>query len=200
MSMGHGEHEEWYFKYPSIYRLLRIVLNGGRFTAPVEDYLQTTPEEKVVDVGCGVGDFSKIVKGHYEGYDLNKRFVQYAQEKFGTPQKSFYCQDALSLPKNKRFDKGIIVNILHHFDDQELDRLLSGLKNLVTQYFVITDADWDASNRFQQWLLKKDQGSFFRSRKNLMALISRHFEVKDFDLFETRSGSVQLFRCRAFPI
>lgn len=197
--MGHGEHDEWFFKYPSVYRFLRGAINLDRFTRPVGEYLKARPDETVIDVGCGVGDFSRLVPANYKGYDLNERFVRYAQKKWGNPGKHFYCRDVLELSDEERFDKGMVVNILHHFDDAELRRLLAKLARLVKNYFVIVDADWDSSGRFQRWLLKKDQGSYLRSRKNLQALLSEYFDLKDFSVFNSRSGSVCLFRCRAYP-
>ncbi len=199
MSEGHGEHDEWFFKYPSIYRFLRTIVNLGRFTQPVKEYLRATPEESVIDVGCGVGDFSTVVPGSYEGYDLNERFIQYAQKKFGNGNKSFHFKDVLALPETQLYDKGVVVNIMHHFTDEELKILLARLRKLVTNYFVIVDADWNSSNRFQRWLLNKDQGSHFRDRKDLQALLSQYFDLEDFSVFETRSKSVSLFRCIAKP-
>lgn len=200
MSQGDSEHNHWVFQNPAMYRFLRGVVNGGRFITPVADYLQAQPSESVLDVGCGVGEFSRVVPGRYEGFDLNERFVRYARRKFGNGQKQFFCRNALAMAEEKKsYDKGILVNLLHHFDNAELDRLLRGLKSLVEKYFVIVDADWDASNRFQRWLLQKDQGSFLRPRKELTARLEQHFVVLDFDLFRSRSGSVQLFRCRGVP-
>lgn len=199
MSMGHGEHDEWFFKYPAVYRFLRTVVNCDRFVKPVEEYLKPTKENKIIDVGCGVGEFSRIVPGHYEGYDLNERFIAYARKKFGSSRKHFYFKDVLQLKDGEKYDKGIVVNILHHFSDEELRVLLNKLKTLVKAYFVIVDADWDSANRFQRWLLNKDQGSYFRQREKLLQLLGEFFEIEKFSVFQSRSGSVSLFRCLAKP-
>ena len=40
-------------------------------------YLKVKKNEKVLDIACGTGNFSKVTDGDYVGIDLNKKFVDY---------------------------------------------------------------------------------------------------------------------------
>src|SRR5258708_472929 len=59
----------------------------------------------VLDIGCGIGQYSQITTGRYLGLDLNNRYIAYASRRHPIPNKSFRCQDVASvLDTRQRFD------------------------------------------------------------------------------------------------
>ncbi len=69
--------------------------------------------ERILDVGCGNGRFSKYLEGtDYKGVDFSEKIIEEAEKRF--PKKNFYVGDALSLPfKNESFDKVYGIAVIH---------------------------------------------------------------------------------------
>ncbi len=71
-------------------------------------------EEKVLDLGCGNGRFSKYLEEvDYVGIDFSEKLIEEAKKRFS--EKNFLVGDAVNLPfENEFFDKIYGVAIIHH--------------------------------------------------------------------------------------
>lgn len=89
-------------------------------------------KKRVLDVGCGFGLFGCYFSAMYPeisyiGYDLNAARVKQANlaaGKLGLENATFRVGDARDLNINDEFDAILMVDLLHHIDDQAKQRLL----------------------------------------------------------------------------
>lgn len=89
-------------------------------------------KKRILDVGCGFGLFGCYFSAmypeiSYSGYDLNAgriRQATRAAEKLGLKNVSFKCGDARDLKIEDEYDAILMVDLLHHIDDQAKANLL----------------------------------------------------------------------------
>ena len=113
---------------PAIFHAARFALVGrqGLTKRFLREHLAAGPDETVLDVCCGIGEFAEAATSRYVGVDANERFHPGARRRYaGDERKSFEVGDVLRLSYPARhFDKAIVVNSLHHFSDAEATGLL----------------------------------------------------------------------------
>jgi 2-polyprenyl-3-methyl-5-hydroxy-6-metoxy-1,4-benzoquinol methylase len=157
----------------------RLLGNGNRGLSVVRAALAATPDERVLDFGCGCGGFSRAVPGPYLGIDLDPDYIAFARWRWGSPRRQFATLRLEDLDPREPFDKAIVVNCLHHLSDAAATDVLGRLATLVRRRLVVMDLDPDASNRFQSFLISRDRGRFVRRPRDQRALIEPHFRVID---------------------
>jgi hypothetical protein len=75
----------------------------------------------IFDFGCGDGQFLRKLKGHVEdlsGYDLRKYFVEGVKT---------YSDEEYSLLKNKKIDCVTLIEVIEHFEEDEVSVLIDNL-------------------------------------------------------------------------
>lgn len=90
-------------------------------------------KRKVLDVGCGFGLFGCYFSALYPellycGYDINADRVEMANKAaahLGLKNTKFYAQDADTLTLENQFDAVMMIDLLHHLDDDSKLSLLS---------------------------------------------------------------------------
>ncbi len=155
----------------------RLLGNGNRGLPVIRTALAATPDERVLDFGCGCGGFSKAVPGDYLGIDLDPDYIAFARWRWGSPRRQFATLRLEELDPREPFDKAIMVNCLHHLSDAAANDVLGRLAVLVRRRLVVMDLDPEASNRFQSFLIAHDRGRFVRPPHVQRALLERHFRV-----------------------
>lgn len=180
-------------KSPFWYDLLRRLINGGTFGKYIAKALNSKKDERILDVCCGLGDYSLVVKGEYIGIDSNKSYVDCAIKKYGCEKRKFIKGDVKKIEfERKYFDKAIMINATHHFSDKENLEIFKKVNYFVRDEFIIVDADIKSSNLFQRILLHLDRGKFMRPLEEQLVLASKIFEIKEISHFTTKTKSVSL--------
>jgi ubiquinone/menaquinone biosynthesis C-methylase UbiE len=97
----------------------------------------------VLDVCCGVGELAQVVSSRYVGVDANPRFIEQARRRYaGRDRTRFEVGDVLRLEYPAgHFDRAMVVNILHHFSDEEAARLLAQVRRITRRLVIVIDAD-----------------------------------------------------------
>lgn len=74
--------------------------------------------KKVLDVGCGPAHLYEHLdkSNHYSGFDLNKKFVDYANKKF---RLNLVVGDAANPEVYKKSNVVVVLDILHHLDKEK---------------------------------------------------------------------------------
>lgn len=105
----------------------------------VVNLLDPKPNERILDIGCGVGTFVYAAakrKAIGFGLDYSHESLKAAKilsERFGTKPNSFFTTaSALSLPyKDNCFDKVVVADFIEHITDAEKKILLKEIKRVL---------------------------------------------------------------------
>ena len=122
----------WYY-HPLLYELGAILLQGNRYRNVLSHVAQIVGENKsVLDLGAGTCTLASLLHSSctYEGWDLNRKFVDYYQRR-GINVKFMDCLDYEKYPVADCISLG---NMLHHVaPDQSflLERCLEHAKEQV---------------------------------------------------------------------
>jgi SAM-dependent methyltransferase len=175
--------------------------NGDRALREVAAALAATPDERVVDIGCGTGGFCRAVPGRYVGIDVDPDYVAFARHRWGSVRRRFERVALADLDAGPGFDKAMLINCLHHLSDAEATAVLGRLREVVRRRLVVLDADPEDANRLQAALLALDRGDFIRSRAAQRVLLEEHFRITHEGRFpNTPHTLVQaLFVCEPRP-
>lgn len=186
---------------PAVFHAARYALVGGQRVTRrlLAEHLAMSPDETVLDVCCGVGEFADVVNCAYVGIDLNERFIARARRRHARDlRKRFEVGDVMRLEYAAgHFDKAMIVNSLHHFSDEEAVRLLTEVRRITRKVVVVVDADGTPRGLVRRTLVALDRGRFMRSPEGLAALVRRVFPVERTVRFDVGLYTETLFRCLA---
>ena len=153
----------------------------------VSEFIQPEPNTSVLDVGCGVASILECLNDvDYVGVDHNPDYIAKAQEAFGK-RGSFHVADVSELSGlvNKKFERILLLRVLHHLTDVQCDELLNRCSKLLNPGGALITFDC-AVTADQHWiarrLAKADRGRHARSPDHYLRLISPHFGTVKTDI------------------
>jgi glycosyltransferase 2 family protein len=137
----------------------------------------------VLDIGCGIGQYSKITSSNYLGVDLNDKYIDYCKKKFiHKKNKSFRCADVTSLLDEKaKFDVVLMVDFLHHIPDEIAKKILKTSSLLADQYIICFEPIKEQKNSIGQLIINNDRGNYIRPLNELHKL----FEGTDCEIIDS---------------
>lgn len=161
---------------------------GGFFAArlrALEAYLPIEPGMRILDIGCGPGHIvDHLPPGvQYTGIDVDERNIAFARRNFGTKGKfllGFFDEDLAA--ELAPLDLIMMNGVMHHIDDQELDRTLRNVKAALSphgQLFTLDGCFAPGQPRIAKWLLENDRGEHVRSAPAYHKLLSASFDAVD---------------------
>lgn len=166
---------------PSVYRLFSSVVLGDGYQIHMAEYVKPVTDEKVFDIGCGPGDILDYLPPvRYVGFDINPKYIEAAQLRFGGRGR-FFCGDVglSSLDEEAgTFDLALATGVVHHVDDAHANRLFElACRALKPGGRLITyDGCLVAGQpRLARWVVSRDRGQFVRTQEHYERLASRYF-------------------------
>jgi len=108
---------------PALYHGFALLLGARRSRAEiVRLYVRPEPGDRVLDCGCGPGEFVELLPGvEYVGVDVDDRYVAEARRRFGagaTFRLGPVGPD--TVPEESHYDLILAMGLLHHLDDCEV--------------------------------------------------------------------------------
>jgi SAM-dependent methyltransferase len=153
----------------------------------VSEFIQPESNISVLDVGCGVASILPYLNDvDYVGVDHNPDYIAEAQEVFGK-RGSFHIADVSEVSGliNKKFERILLLRVLHHLTDTQCDKLLGECSELLEPGGALITFDCaltDDQHWIARYLAKADRGRYARSPDHYLRLISPHFGTVKTDI------------------
>ena len=175
---------------PKLFIILRRILenNFKGQRKVIEEKFRGTAGEKILDIGCGTGEFSVLFNpASYTGVDIEPAYIAYAKNNY----KGIFMEgDATSMNfSNNSFDRVVIIGVLHHLSDEVSLRVLKEARRVLKpngNMLVMEDVATPEDGKLTGLLHKLDKGDYIREAEEYRALLESVFEVKD--SFKISSG------------
>jgi len=165
---------------PAISIFLRkiVELNFVAHKNIIEKYFHLEQGEKILDIGCGTGEFSPFfLKEYYVGIDIDDKNITYAKAHYN---QEFKVADARDLPfGDNSFDKILIVGVLHHLSMEDVQKVLQEIQRILVpkgQALIIEDTLCDSP--ITKLMHSLDQGAHIRSKEAWQEILTGNFIAK----------------------
>jgi ubiquinone/menaquinone biosynthesis C-methylase UbiE len=147
--------------------------------------LDIQPGERLLDVGCGAGMGAGLTSGTYVGIDNELTYLRFARKRLKhLSTHSFLSMSALELGfADDTFDKAMMLNVVHHLDEEMLDRFFTELSRVVKNRVFVLDHAPERDNLISGWLVSMDRGAYMRESPELRHILERHYHVEKHDVF-----------------
>lgn len=163
------------WEIPIFYKLLQATLAGAGHSVIKKFLVKKVPKsaKKILDQGCGTGEYSLLFGQRYTGVDLDKNYIAHAKNKY--PGTFMVGNAAKMLIKSNSFDVTFAVGLHHHLTDQQAKKaILESLR--VTKKggkVIIVDAMLPKNRLNILGLLfrKMDRGGHVRKMEETVKLI-----------------------------
>jgi SAM-dependent methyltransferase len=151
---------------PWVYDRLRPLVVGGFDLSRVFAWMEPSPDDVILDVGCGTGFALDHISNfkEYHGFDPDERAIATAQA--AHPQPNIHLSARImtaSDVQTLRPTKALLLGLLHHLTDNEVGELLRTLQLSGTVKRIIT---WDPVYRrgkfLNNMLGRLDRGKYVR--------------------------------------
>jgi SAM-dependent methyltransferase len=156
-------------------------------------------QPRMLDIGCGIGQYASLTSGEYLGVDLNCRYVDHARRRRADARHEFRCVDAAELvAEGERFDLVLMVDFLHHLPDETAASVLATARRLTSGRVVVLEPVTEQHNRVGRWFIDNDRGAHMRTHASLLGLFER--AVLDVEADEDlRLGPIATRAIRSVP-
>jgi SAM-dependent methyltransferase len=141
---------------------------------------------RVIDVGCGPGTNARHFKDvDYLGLDINPGYIADARRRHG---RDFRVADITRLEPDaiEPSDMILVNSLLHHLDDDEVDRTLSALRPLLIPGGAVHILDLVLPDHLSvpRVMARLDRGRYARPLSDWRRLFTAHFDEQDFEPYE----------------
>src|SRR6516165_10480937 len=153
---------------PFVYRLFRTLVRGNGCSIYVSEYVRPVPGEKLLDIGCGPGDILEALPAvDYLGFDINPKYVQAAQKRFGRRGRFFSGDVGLTAIDREAasFDLVLATGVLHHLDDNHAVSLFKVARRALKPggRLITYDGCFVAGQpKLARFVVSRDRGQYVR--------------------------------------
>jgi len=155
----------------------------------VLEIINDIPNKRVLDLGCGDGRYSEVIKDYdyYEGVDFSDSFIAIGKER---NEKNFICADVVDYLSEKRFNIILLIGLITYLEDENVIKLNQNIQKMLEDGGVIILRSVTLKDKGHNKIYY-DSGRW----KNLLRLkpryqIIRRTKKAELDLFEGLKASV----------
>jgi len=178
-----------------VYRVWQAPFAGQKFV-PVLKHNDLGRVRRVLDVACGPGtNAGYFAQSDYVGIDLNERYIQDARRRHGREFIAVDARQYTAAPAD-RFDFILVNSFLHHLNTEDVIRLLSHLRTLLTEdghihilELVLPEEHYSIARLLARW----DRGKFARPIEEWKAIFGELFEQVVFEPYPLTGGGATLW-------
>ena len=157
---------------PYLQKLQRHCLDGYKVTG-LKQILEPFSFKNVLDICCGMGEYSLLKKGRYVGLDNSAQYVLFAKSQY--PDSNFLRGDALNLPfKDNSFDATTFISASHHFPTIDFMNVIREMVRVSRRYIIIDDSKKSYHhNPVRSFFYGLDRGTEFRKFGEVEAILAQ---------------------------
>jgi ubiquinone/menaquinone biosynthesis C-methylase UbiE len=139
------------------------------------------PGRRVLDLGCGIGNYRDEFTGTYTGLDLNPDYIAAARKRYENDRLDVADATALQFPADS-FDDVVSIAITHHLDDKQLVAMVRGALASLSPDGALHVIDavlpYSPNVAFKRWWFGLDQGKHPRPPERLEEVVARAGSVR----------------------
>ncbi len=160
-----------------IYNLAMNFIGARRSRHFIAQVIDASPGHRILDIGCGTAEILDYLPStHYLGVDSSPEYISQARNKFGG-RGTFHCisVDQLPLDSADKFDRILLLGVLHHLSDEQVQLLFKKVSDLLSVNGKMITHDpvfVEGQGGIARFFLKNDRGTFVRYRDEYLSLIS----------------------------
>jgi ubiquinone/menaquinone biosynthesis C-methylase UbiE len=174
--------------YSEIFHYARLPSYWGTL-ARMRSALELRNGERLLDIGCGTGIGARLAGSLYVGVDTSLDYLRFGRRVW--PDFSFVVMRAPQFAfVDGAFDRAVVINTLHHLDDESVDCLFGQVARVVRKRVVVVEPALEHANPLESFLLRHDRGLYIRARAAWRALLARHWEIDDEVVFHNRLHTI----------
>ena len=166
----------WPLEWPLGYKLIQWLNHPTvrSYRAIIALKMDFSAQERLLDLGCGIGNFRPYLKGRYTGVDLNPAYIDTCRKRFAD---TFQVMDATDLKyDDAQFDQVAAIALTHHLPDRSaaamVKQALRVLKPGGRLHIVEPILPGSRLALFKTFWFKIDRGRFARRRAHLASLVA----------------------------
>jgi SAM-dependent methyltransferase len=166
---------------PGVYAVNQFLARPttDRFRQLIRKNIGDTSNRRVLDIGCGIGNYRSSFGGNYVGIDINPDYIASARK--ALPDR-FEVMDASKLSlQGERFDDAVTIATTHHLTDDEFLGMTAGALSILYPQgaFHVIDAIMPISSSFafKKFWFGLDRGQHPRRLEDLLGLARRGGKV-----------------------
>jgi ubiquinone/menaquinone biosynthesis C-methylase UbiE len=155
-----------------------------RFRALIRKHVNPGPDEELLDVGCGVGNYRSSFACKYTGIDINPDYIERSRANL---EGRYMVMDATRLEfTDGTFDHVITMAALHHLTDDQVVQMVreatrvckpSGRIHIIDAILPVTP-----NFTFKRMVFNADRGEHPREHEHLLGLISKAGRIETSDI------------------
>ena len=147
---------------PYVSKLHRHLLDGFKVRG-LSQQIVDLKGLSLLDVCCGLGEYSTLSPAQYTGVDNSLESVSFASRKYKKCR--FLQADAASIPfVDKSFDAVLLACCSHHFSDQDFALVLRECDRVAKRFVIVADiVKHLKQGRISRFLYSIDRGSHIRT-------------------------------------
>jgi SAM-dependent methyltransferase len=183
---------------PWVYNMIQFLAGAKMYrNAIVRDYIRPFDGCKILDIGCGTGEYVEhlyhYAKGfEYYGFDGEEVYIDWGKKIFkDDPHVHLYHKILTEegLKEFNNFDIVIATGVMHHLDDPIVLSLLRLAKLALKpggKLITYDPGKYDDMSGFEKFFVKYDRGRSIRYEREYAALVSQVFtEYKSYSPYLT---------------
>ena len=174
------------FSYPLIYSLTQKIMSGISVRSNLVKEIKYN--SKVLEIGCGT---AKIIDSlppvYYYGYDISKKYINYAKNKYTLKNYFFFCKEFKSkeIKKIPKFDFVLLFGLIHHLSDQDIHKIFRNIKKVLKKNGRVITCDpvfINKQNFIAKFLIKNDVGNHVRNKDAYLKILRKYFKKIKYDI------------------